>query len=359
MTEDSEVVQQPTNNEPETDELLGDIDKAIEEADKSEKIEAKEEKPSKKDVPEEADDNVVKTDKVEDDETSKDENKPKDKPEEDETTDNEEKSEKEPVELPRHMDKNLKELLSDIKDKKVVDAHLKVFKRMESTYSRKHTDFKKMTDFSNNVHRKFNEYGLGKQNKLQYVENFLKFDNKFTKNPKQAIKLLLKQANLKAEDLIDESEEYLTDGEKQFKQGLQKIDNLRDDIQLDRKKKAQDKIIKEFDDFRNETESDGKLKRPYVKQVMKGMMDLMNTYPDYSWQELYDKACRLDDDISNEIRDKKLKSELEKQEAERKKKIKKAEKIKKQNLSTRNLDTHPSSEDEFIRNLVDDAFDNA
>ena len=167
--ENNNVVQEPTVENSESDELLNLIDERLAEANKTK------EQPLK-DVPEDKEADVE--NRAIDEEKEGKSPKEEDKPEEDETEGTD------PIELPHEMDKDLKEALSKIEDPKLVKAGVDWYKKALSTHlertREKAKEFREPIDFASNINRKFEQYGVREVDKIRYVESMLNFDKTFT-----------------------------------------------------------------------------------------------------------------------------------------------------------------------------------
>lgn len=304
----------------------------------------KSEPTEKSDVPEDKvektespDSEIVENKQLEDKEVEAKEEKETAKPEEDKTENPNEEPEEE-IKLPENLPPYVKDVLQEVKDKKIVDSVVKAHKNMLASMQRKSHELsghKKLAEGLNDV---FSKYGKAQvKNKIESIEGLLKFEKVAEKNPKKALRSLMNALKVNPEEFLND---IVYNGDKLKEEDTQSdIKALREELNSYKRNRVNEDVKREVEDFKKAKDSEGNLKYPYFEDLKIEMANQMKVYPDLSLEKLYEKAFRLNDDLYLKSKnDEKAKIE---EQTKKKLKLEKAKKISKQNISSRPSNTTP------------------
>lgn len=249
----------------------------------------------------------------------------------------------------KNLDPELREALSKA-DAATKKAQINAFNKMRANFDRKQTEFGQKKKFAETVEQTFTKYGLDVNNGLKEVENLIQFQRELKRNPKAAIEDLKTIFNVKDEIRAGSPEESIdeeafdsnnaTDIErllyKQIQEANKKSQALEQELKKVSKKtelEEEQKYLNEILQVKNAKNQDGQPKNIYFDELLPEIEKLSYIYPNYSTQQLYDKALRLNDDIYNksiqEVAEKeRLKLAREREEALKKAKLTNSQSMK-------------------------------
>lgn len=270
----------------------------------------------------------------------------------------------------KNLPKDLREKLKGL-DESVQQTVVDSYNQMQRNFSAKSRELSQSKQLSEAVDKAFKENGFdnvkpSSQQKL--IANYVTFEKQLKVDPASAIKRLAEYHKLTPEQLgynasaakeapdSDYDDDFLTDSEKFLKKQIEtqssKITQLEQLLQQQSQRETQTAVQK----FASAKDESGSLLHPHFDKVKSIMMDLADVNPNYTIEDLYKKAVRLDDDLYEET----LQSEKQRivEESKRKKaeRLEKAKKMSKQSLKRTDAKTSESlSEDEVFEKLAVEA----
>lgn len=256
--------------------------------------------------------------------------------------------------------KEFRDLVKSIDDQELQSRLIEAGKLERADLDRKRLELGESNKLSQLIDGAVKDNGLSynKSNYPQLIENYLKFDAMFSRDPKGAIKLLATQSQIDLNDFVenkatveDSEDDYRTPEEiarddeiKQLKERLHKIEHKSTED-------AQISAQQEIESFKNTKDDNGELKYPYFDQVRNDMQVFFNgQYPDMTLEKAYNKALLLNDEFVQK-RDADI---LAKAEQKRKAEIEKAKKLHKQSSKSRRTFAKSDNPDENLKRIVKD-----
>jgi hypothetical protein len=339
MSSENEVVQDanPTNEDLSIDSAINALYEENEETAETEEVQ--------EDVENEVVEESVDTDEVEEEE-----------PEED--------GEIEDFKLPDNMPKELQEALSSL-DEDVQKQGVEVFKKMQGSFTKKNQEFAEEKKLADEVNEILSSSGRGShtiEQKAQYVQRFVEFDNLITSDPVAAIKQVMEYAKVKPEDLgvvanpTDSSEDdYYTDNELKLKKQVESLtEQVNSLIQTgaENKNKELSTIVSDFKNAKNEA---GELVNPYFEQVKGEMMDLADIHKDWTIEQIYNKAIRMNDEVYSQVVEAEKQKAISAIEEKRKAEVEKAKRLNRQSRPTSSVDSNIVDEEAIFEQIAANA----
>lgn len=211
----------------------------------------------------------------------------------------------------KNLDPELREALSKA-DAATKKAQINAFNKMRANFDRKQTEFGQKKKFAETVEQTFTKYGLDVNNGLKEVENLIQFQRELKRNPKAAIEDLKAIFNVKdeiragspEESIDEEALSYATEVEKLLYKQIQEANKKSQALEQELKKvskktelEEEQKHLNEILQVKNAKNEDGTPKNIYFDELLPEIEKLSYIYPNYSTQQLYDRALRLNDDI--------------------------------------------------------------
>lgn len=295
-------------------------------------------------------DSTIVEDKQPEEEVEEKEEKETAKPEEEEKSEDEEKEPEEEIKFPTHVPPYVQDVLKTIKDKEIRESMLNLHSRMNSHMQDKSRELSEQKRLAENIHGAFERHGKASvKDKVAHLESYLKFEKVADENPKIAIRKMMEALRVNPEELLNE---LVYDGDKVRESSLEfENSNLKQQISSYEQNRMKEEVERQTEDFKNEKDDTGNLKHPHFEKLKVEMAKLMKIEPDLSLEKLYNKACRLDDDLYNESLEKE-KSKVAKK-TEEKLKVKKAKDISSQNITSKPYDTTPKGWNEKLKADLD------
>jgi len=260
-----------------------------------------------------------KQEEVENKEAGVDTAEPKEKTEETENKEGETPSDSELEEELKNIDPELREAILNAPPE-LRESQIKVFKKMRAGIDRKHTEFGEAKKLAETTRELFKQYGLDERKGFDQIKNLVEFEKKLKENPKATIKNLQEMFKV-TEEVSGSSEEEidvdsLTDNERIL---YNKIRKAEDEAKLAKQeaesfkkigeREQQDLIVKEINSFKSAVSDDGSLKNPYFDDLLPEMERLASIYSNDNIEKLYNKALKLNDEVSQKISEDKRRKE--------------------------------------------------
>jgi hypothetical protein len=204
---------------------------------------------------------------------------------------------------------------------------------------------------------KSNGLDYNKQQYAQVVKNFMDFDALYSKDPKQAIESLAKQANIdltsfgsKTVQQSDDFDDYRTPEEIARDEKLEALERKVNQYENQQKQQDQISVQQEINNFANTRDDQGNLKYPHFERVRANMGLFFNdSNPNMTMADAYQKAIRLDDELFEQTKSEVLVREEQKRKAE----IEKAKKLKKQSVRSSKVKSVSQSPRKNLESIVD------
>lgn len=223
---------------------------------------------------------------------------------------------------------------------KLIDAG----KLQRADLDRKRLDLGESNKLVNTLEEEIKTNGLhyNRQQFPDLMRNFIRFDALFTKDPKQAMSILAKQANI---DLTQHNNSPIEDDledDYRLPEEIARDDKLtmleKELTQLKNRKQQDDNLSvqQELDAFANAKDDKGNLKYPLFGKIRINMGQLFNdNNPDMTMDKAYKEVVSdLYSDRDTDV--------LRKSEIERKAQVEKAKRLKRQSIHSTKVDSHIS-----------------
>lgn len=138
--------------------------------------------------------------------------------------------------------------------------------------------------------------------KAQYIQNMMQWDNVLHKDPVSGVKQIMAAFNLKPEQFLSQDVNWDLTEEPSY--GNNKVAELEAQVKFLQNQLAALPIETQIRQFAEATDSEGKLKHPYFKEVQSTMGGIMASNPKLTLEQAYAKAVKtLDLEASQDTPD--------------------------------------------------------
>ena len=138
------------------------------------------------------------------------------------------------------------------------------------------------------------------RNPVEVIGELLYYGQQLQQNPQATIAALAQQSGIDLNALVQE-QPYVDDYTRQLQGQIGQMQQQWHNFQTQQQEAQQNQIRNEANAFQYETDAEGNLLRPHLQEVMTEVLNLIKSGTVSSYQEAYDKACWMNDNVRQKL----------------------------------------------------------